>query len=103
MAPSLTTRFIGAAQLFGAYFHQDWRKESETQDENVLRFIRTESNAVRLRAIRDIEVLLEECASDTELGAALLKLGNHFDAPRSERTYRSWLQKVLTLLTHDGR
>jgi hypothetical protein len=98
MKPALKTRFIGASQLFGAYFHQDWKRESKTHDENVLRFVRSERDAVRMRTIRDIEVLIFEFRDDDALDEALTKLGNHFDAPRVERSYRDWLERVLVLL-----
>ena len=97
-AADLETRFVGASQLFGAYFHQDWRKESPTPDENVRRFALSESDSVRRRAIKDIEELLTEYTDEDELGKVLMKFGNHYDALREEASYKEWLGKVLGIL-----
>lgn len=48
--------------------------------------------------MKDIETLIREFPDDEELGMILMKLGNHYDVLRKERSNREWLQKVLGIL-----
>jgi hypothetical protein len=95
---SLSARFPAAAQLFGAYFHQDWDANSTNPDDIVRDFAETQNEEVRKRAMKDIEMLLVEFKSEDALKLALDEFANYYNARRSEGSYRAWMERIVAIL-----
>jgi hypothetical protein len=95
---SIESRFPGASQLFGAYFHQDWKSNGPTADHVVRTFAKAEGEATVLRTIKDIESLLIEFETEEELTAVLDRFGNSYNALRAESSCREWLTRTIGVL-----
>ncbi|MGE2734446.1 contact-dependent growth inhibition system immunity protein [Mycolicibacterium vaccae] len=85
-------------QFFGAYLHQDWDREAEDWQGIVDQYAAVPKRTPQqLRALADhIDELAVRCP-DSDLPAAILRMGGFFD-PRPEMTFTEWLQQVTERL-----
>jgi hypothetical protein len=98
MLKDAPTKFPAAAQLFGGYFHQDWKADAKTPDDAVRLFVSHQSEQTKKAAAREIETILKEFPEESELEELLDSFGNSYDAGRSEKSYRDWLTRILGVL-----
>lgn len=82
--------FPELAQLFGAYFHQDWQEEFANPEAALRAFLRSASPASRSRARQELRRLLTR--TDAALGEMCAGLGCAYLPPRA--AWRAWLTAV---------
>jgi len=99
---TLADRYPSLNHLFGAYFHQDWTVDGSTTDGAVGRFIRDEGAATAQRTATELDHLLRESRSDSELAAALDTFGCYYTPAAKGVTHRTWLARVGQILSAAG-
>jgi len=95
-------RYLGLAQLFAAYFHQDWGLDDADADAVVRRFIRCEPSGTVRRAREDVSHVLTNTDSDAELETLANQLGCTYLPAVDGLTMRAWLTRVGELLAAAG-
>ena len=83
------------AQLFGGYYHQDWREEHASSDEALHAFIRDTSPQTATGAANDIDRLLGAGFDDVALGRLLADgLDCNYVAEADGVTASAWLASL---------
>jgi len=95
--------FPALFQLFGGYFHQDWRDEHETPDDAVQAFISEAPPDAVAAAAAELDRLLDGSLDD----AAILRLieegfASEFVPSIDGATTTDWLPHVRDMLRHAG-
>jgi hypothetical protein len=86
-------------EFFGTYFHQDWNSDAASAREIVENYLR-EWPAEGVAAARtELEKLLSEVESESELGRCVQQLGCYYNPPGDGLTYRAWLEQVARVLS----
>jgi len=86
-------------QFFGAYLHQDWMEEFDTDVQAIDEIIRNNPREFLLAAEHEIINLIESNMSETELERMMLyDFGCFYDPSAEGLTYREWLRKVADRL-----
>ncbi|HEY6470377.1 MAG TPA: contact-dependent growth inhibition system immunity protein [Candidatus Dormibacteraeota bacterium] len=83
------------AQLFGGYFHQDWRQDHASSDEALQAFIQDTSPETATAAANDIDRLLDAGFDDIALARMLADgLDCNYVAETDGVTAPAWLASV---------
>jgi hypothetical protein len=96
------TEHPALAQLFGAYFHQDWPAESATARGAVERFAHGEPAAVVRQAAADARALAASERAESDLQALLDAWGSEYHLAADGLTPRAWLTQVAAWLDAAG-
>ena len=91
---SWSTPISPLGRFFIGFFHQDWRDEYPDAATAVATYVDDESLDHRKAARQELLQLLARCDSESELSAAVDKLGSSYHPPGVGETYREWLEKV---------
>jgi len=92
----MTQDLKASNQLFGAYLHQDWMDEFESDSQAVQAMIASEPPEIFIEAIREVNELLATQTSEAELAAIMTnEVGCYFDPASKGQSYREWLGSVL--------
>jgi hypothetical protein len=92
-------RFPALRHFFGAYFHQDWPEEFQAWSDAVDHFIADESADVVNATKLELQCLIDESLSETELERRLFSLLCNYYAPAEGQTFSRWLNCVCDKLS----
>jgi hypothetical protein len=88
------------SQILGAYLHQDWADEFDSDDSALRSAVGAEPKEKIAAARRAVDRLLASQLTDTELRDELTdRLGCYFDPGSKGMTYQQWLARVSQLLS----
>ena len=100
--PWLGERYPALARLLAAYLHEDWRMEAETPDAAVRQFRADDGPAAAKNAGQDIERLLQDMSSESDLSTAIDTLGSYYLPALDQLSTREWLQRMASILVDAG-
>ena len=87
-------QYPAAAQLFGAYLHQDWPEDAGSWQAALAQYAAREAPPLVAAAQRDLTRLLTDSPTEEALARALDAFGNAYDPRPDGLTYRAWLEQV---------
>lgn len=92
----MTDRELSAlAQLLGAYLHQDWPDEFDSDVSALRAIVDSEPRETILAAMREIDDLLSASLPESEVrGLIAGPVGCYFDPTSEGMTYKQWLMRV---------
>lgn len=90
-------RYPSFADLYGSYFHEDWRLDDASADEVVKRYLRVAQPEEVDRLADELTGLLAEHRSEEVLRATLGPF-THYDPAEDGLTVEVWTQHVLKLV-----
>lgn len=97
-------KFDELYQFFAGYFHQDWSRVYDWQDEPpnftlvISHFKVTNPKPTILKVRNQLEDFLQYDLNDIELKQALNDLGCNYYPKDTNEDYRNWLNDILTVL-----
>jgi hypothetical protein len=92
-------RFYALQDMFGAYFHEDWRLDDPSTDAVIRRFAHDYPKNIAT-VIAEIDELTTLDASDEMLFSHLLhRYGLVYDPASDGLTMRQWLGQMRSILT----
>jgi hypothetical protein len=87
------------SQLLGAYLHQDWPDEFDSDAAALNEAIKSEPREVVASAVNQIDGLLDQSLSDAALKTIMTQqVGCYFHPGDDEGAYHKWLKKVREIL-----
>ncbi len=100
---TLYERYPAAAQLLGAYLHQDWDLDCATPDEAVTAFIACGTADRCARTAEELRALLEDLRGrpDDAAEEVLYELGCYYPPSADGFTTVQWLEHVIGMLEAD--
>jgi hypothetical protein len=88
------------SQILGAYLHQDWADEFDSDESALRSALDSEPKDKIAAARRALDRLLASQFTEAELREELVvRLGCYFDPSSKGMTYRQWLARVSQLLS----
>ena len=95
----IDNRFPALTQLLGAYFHQDWADEFETDTSALAALVTGEPKSRLAEGAKEIELLLNSHLSESDLGAVLVEhIGCYFEPASIGFGQVDWLRRVQEIL-----
>ena len=91
---SLSTEYPSLEQLFGAYFHQDWRDEFESPGEAISAFQSDETEKMVSDAKRELDVIMDFALDEISLTNLVTDLGCYYNPSGDGATYSDWIVAI---------
>jgi NifU-like protein involved in Fe-S cluster formation len=95
----MSARFPILYQLFGGYFHQDWKCDHDTEDEVIRTFVAEASSETLSKVKDELKFILRTTQNEDQIQEILFEeIGCSYYYPYAWPSGRAWLEHVLGML-----